>query len=258
MGFLGTVLGGAAGFLLGGPAGAMAGASIGGGIDAAGSASDAANTQAAAADRSAALQKQMFDKQMELQEPFRVAGIAGQNRLLDLLGLSARTNAAGFGKYAKDFSMSDFQADPGYGFRLSEGLKALDRQAAARGGLISGGALKAATRYGQEMGSQEYQNAFNRYQTNRANQLQPLGNLQAVGQSAASNQGSAAGSYASNAGNTIMQGGEAVAAGQLGRGNTIANALQTGISAYQNQQNFNNWLNSTREPDPYVSTPMWT
>jgi len=265
---------------------ALAGANIGSGLDAADSAGDAASTQAAAADRSEALQKQMFDKQMELQEPFRAAGIAGQNRLLTLLGidpnpqvgggggllgsiipvvnslnpsgLSVNRNDPEFGKYAKDFSMSDFQADPGYGFRLSEGLKALDRQAAARGGLISGGALKAATRYGQEMGSQEYQNAFNRYQTNRANQLQPLGNLQAVGQSAASNQGSAAGSYGNNAGNMIMQGGEALAAGQLGRGNTIANALQTGISAYQNQQNFNNWLNNTRAPDPYVSTPMWT
>jgi len=238
----------------------VAGAVVVGSVITADAAGKAAGTQADAADRSAALQKQMFDKQMALQEPFRIAGIAGQNRLLDLLGLSDRTNAADFGKYAKDFSMSDFQADPGYGFRLSEGLKALDRQAAARGGLISGGALKAATRYGQEAGSQEYQNAFNRYQTNRANQLQPLGNLQAIGQSAASNQGSAAGSYASNAGNTIMQGGEAIAAGQLGRGNTIANALQTGASAYQNQQNFNNWLNSTQapQPDPFASTPMWT
>jgi hypothetical protein len=37
--------------------------------------------------------------------------------------------------------MGDFTTDPGYAFRLSEGQKGLDRQAAARGGLISGGAL---------------------------------------------------------------------------------------------------------------------
>lgn len=56
----------------------------------------------------------------------------------------------------------DLQADPGYQFRLSEGLKALDRQAAARGGLISGSALKASQRYGQDMASQEYGQAYNR------------------------------------------------------------------------------------------------
>ena len=52
--------------------------------------------------------------------------------------------------------------DPGYKFRLSEGMKALDRQAAARGGLISGNALKATQRYGQDLASQEFGNAYNR------------------------------------------------------------------------------------------------
>jgi hypothetical protein len=61
-----------------------------------------------------------------------------------------------------DYRDMDYQTDPGYEFRLAEGQKALDRQAAARGGLISGGALKAASRYGQEMGSQEFQNAYQR------------------------------------------------------------------------------------------------
>jgi hypothetical protein len=73
------------------------------------------------------------------------------------------------GEFARPFTMDQFQADPGYAFRLSEGQKALERQAAARGGLISGSALKAASRFGQEMGSQEFQNAFARAQTERAN-----------------------------------------------------------------------------------------
>jgi hypothetical protein len=202
----------------------------------------AANTQAASADRSLELQERMFNKQLELQEPFRQAGLTGQNRLMELLGLGGTAGAEGYGKYAKDFSMADYQADPGYAFRLGEGQKALERSAAARGGLISGGALKAATRYGQDMGSQEYQNAFNRYQTNRSNQLQPLGNLMSMGQSAASNQGSAAGQYGVNAGNLITQAGQATAAGQIGAGNTINNALGTMASSYMNQQNFNDWL----------------
>ncbi len=263
-------------------------------------ATNAANTQAASSAEALALQKQMFDKQMELQEPYRQAGLLGQNRLMELLGLGGSTGAAGYGKYAKDFSMpgfdpnslmrnfgaSDFQQDPGYAFRLSEGLKGLDRQAAARGGLISGGALKAATKYGQEMGSQEYQNAFNRFQANRAvqgqefgnaynryqtdrtNQLQPLGNLQALGQSAASNQGSSAGAFGSAGANLVTgagtaqaaginAAGQSAAAGQLGAGNTWANALNTGASAYQNQQNFNNWLNRSN-PSTGPSTLEWT
>jgi len=207
-------------------------------------ATQSAETQAQAAREALALQKEMYERQIGLQEPYRQAGLTGQNRLMELMGLGGNVGAAGYGKYARDFGMQDFQQDPGYAFRLAEGQKALDRQAAARGGLISGGALKAAAGYGQQMGSQEYQNAFNRYQTSRANQLQPLGNLMASGQSAASNQGSAAGQYGTAGGNLITGAGQAIgagqlgagqsmAAGQLGAGNTWANALGSVGSAYQ-------------------------
>ena len=226
----------------------VAGAALVGGVISSQGQKQAAQTQADAANRAADLQKQMFEQQMAGQEPYRQAGLTGQNRLMELLGLGGAPGAAGYGKYAKDFSMADYQADPGYAFRLGEGQKALERSAAARGGLISGGALKAATRYGQDMGSQEYQNAFNRYQTNRSNQLQPLGNLMASGQSAASNQGTAAGNYGANAGQAYMAAGQANAAGQLGMGNTISNALGTAASSYQNQQNFNNWLKQNQTP----------
>jgi len=187
--------------------------------------SNAADTQAQSARDANELMYRMYQEQKGLQEPFRGAGLTAQNQLLDLLGLSKNTGAAGFGKYAKDFSMSDFTADPGYGFRLSEGQKALDRQAAARGGLISGSALKAATRFGQEMGSQEYTNAYNRYQTNRANQLAPLGSLVSSGQAAASNTGAAAGNYGAGAGANITSAGAANAAGQVGSINALTNAL---------------------------------
>jgi hypothetical protein len=248
------------------------GAALLGGAMASRGASSAASTQAEAANRSADLQKQMFDQQMALQEPYRQAGLTGQNRLMELMGLGGNAGAAGYGKYAKDFGMADYQADPGYAFRLSEGLKGLDRSAAARGGLISGGALKAATQYGQEMGSQEYQNAFNRYQTNRTNQLQPLGNLMASGQSAASNQGSAAGAYGTAGGNAITQGGQAIAAGQMGSANSLSNALNAGASAYGNQQNFSAMMGMmgnqgggtnmtgfyTPQTTNYLSSPMGT
>lgn len=141
-----------------------------------------------------------------------------------------------FGKYAKDFSMQDFQEDPGYAFRITEGLKALDRQAAARGGLISGGALKASQRYGQEMGSQEYGNAFDRYQVNRSNQLNPLMAISGYGQLATNTLGGYGSQFAQTGSNTMAGGsqaqanalnlgGQARASGYVGQSNALTNAL---------------------------------
>ena len=206
------------------------------GLVGADAAKSAAQTQADSAREANALLYKMYQEQKGLQEPFRGAGITAQNRLLDLLGLSQNKGAEGYGRYAKDFGMSDFTADPGYAFRLAEGQKALERNAAARGGLISGGALKAATRYGQDMGSQEYQSAFNRYQTNRANQLQPLGSLLTSGQAAASNQSAAAGNYGTQAGGNITGAGAATAAGQVGSTNALTNALGSYLN-YSSSQN---------------------
>jgi hypothetical protein len=146
--------------------------------------------------------------------------------------------SADFGKYGRDFGMSDFQADPGYAFRLSEGMKALDRQAAARGGLMSGSALKAATRFGQDLGSQEYQNAFNRYQVNRSNQLTPLQSMAGMGQTTAQQLGQAGQNYATNAGNAYAAAGQAQAAGIMG----AANALSQGVGQYMGYQSNNSLL----------------
>jgi len=199
----------------------------------------AAKTQAAATDRAGEIQREMFQEQNRLQEPFRQGGMAAQNKLLTYFGLPGGTEGADYGKYARDFGMSDFTTDPGYAFRLAEGQKALDRQAAARGGLISGGALKAAQRYGQDMGSQEFTNAFNRYQTNRANQLQPLQSLMGAGQTATNTMGTAAANYGANAGNLITSGGAARASGYVGG----ANALTSGLGQYMNYTQSQNLLN---------------
>jgi hypothetical protein len=182
----------------------------------------------------------MFERQVELQEPFREAGMAGQNRLLELLGLGKDKKAKDFGKYASaEFGMDKFTADPGYAFRVSEGMKALDRTAAARGGLISGSALRGATRYGQEMGSQEYQNAFNRYQTARTNTLNPFQSLAGVAQSSANTLTGAAGTLGQNIGSNIIGAGNAAAAGQVGAANAISQGVGQGINFYQGQQYLN-------------------
>ena len=250
---------------------AGAAALIGGGLSAVGSivggamgssaASDAANTQAASADRAAQLQNEQYLNNVKLQAPFREAGLTAQNKLLDYLGLSPGAS----GKYAGDFTAADFNAnqDPGYAFRLSEGMKGLNANAAARGGLISGNALKAATQYGQDMGSQEYQNAFNRYQVNRSNALNPLQSLSGGAQTATNAIGQAGQNYATNAGNAYMGAGNARASGYVGSANAwnsalggASNALTQGIYANNFFGNGNN--NYTPSTGGYSSAPGTT
>ena len=213
----------------------VGGGSVVSGVMGAKAAKSAAKTQAASADYAAQLQQEQFDKQVELNAPFREAGLTAQNKLLDYMGLSA---GAG-GKYARDFSMADYQADPGYAFRLSEGMKGLNATAAARGGLISGNALRAATQYGQEMGSQEYQNAYNRYQTNRSNQLNPLQSLMGAGQTATNTMGQAGQNYANQAGEAYMGAGNARASGYVGSANAWSNAIGNATNVYNQNQMIN-------------------
>jgi hypothetical protein len=202
-----------------------AGASLIGGAMASSAAGKAAKTQAKSADKATALQKQMYEEGVVRQKPFYEAGLTGQNRLMELLGLGGDPNAQGYGSAMRPFGMSDFQADPGYAFRMKEGLKSLDQQAAARGGLISGNALRGAQQYGQQLGSQEYQNAYDRYQTNRANVLNPLQSLLGQAQSTANTLGSAGQTYASNAGTTMMAAGNARASGYTGSADAWNRAL---------------------------------
>ena len=203
----------------------VGGASLASGLIGSSAAKSAAKAQAAAADRAAQLQKEQFDKQVELQEPFRQAGLRSVNELQRQLGLDGDPTSAGYGGLMRNFGLQDFKTDPGYAFRLSEGNKALERQAAARGGLISGAALKAAQGYGQDLASQEYQNAFNRYQANRGSVYGMLSGQGGVGQTATNAMGAAGSNYANNAGEAYMGAGNARASGYMGSANAWGNAL---------------------------------
>jgi len=171
----------------------------------------------------------MYEENVARQQPWLNAGNQALNKLIPLSDY-------------QNFGMQQFQQDPGYTFRLSEGQKQLDRMAAMRGGQISGGALKAAARYGQDMGSQEYQNAFNRYQTERTARLNPLQTLAGVGQTANTALNAAGQNYASqanqlgmtnaaNQGNLALQRGN-IAASQYGNyGSALNTALNTDWNA---------------------------
>jgi hypothetical protein len=193
----------------------------------------AGEAQAGAMDRSAELQMQMFRETQAAQEPWRQAGLGALNKLIPLT------------EY-KDFGMDQFKADPGYAFRLSEGQKALERSAAARGGLLSGGTGKALTRFGQEMGSQEYTNAFNRYQTERSARLAPLQSLAGLGQTTAQQIGQQGMQTGANVGDAIGSGAAARASGYVG----TANALNSGLGTYLNYSSNQNLVNTLNRRNP--------
>lgn len=200
---------------------------VGGALQARG-ASKAAKAQSQAAAQQQALEKEMFERQTALQEPFRQIGLENLNRLAALY--SPETGA-----YFKAPTMNELLMDPGYQFRLSEGEKAMARMQSARGGgqgLLSGSAIKAGVRYGQEMGSQEFQNAFARAMEQRRMATSALAQLSGLGPAATSEMGAAARNYATGAGQAIQAGGQARASGYIGQSNALANALAQGAMGY--------------------------
>lgn len=178
----------------------------------------AANISAGTSREALDLQRRIYEEAVARQQPFYEAGREALNKLIPL------------SEYQK-FGMDQFQADPGYAFRLSEGQKALERSAAARGGLMSGATGKALTRYGQEAGSQEYMNAFNRYQTERAARLNPLQSLAGVGQTSANTVGGYGQNYANQANQLALTSAANQGNLALGMGNIRASQYGTAGSA---------------------------
>jgi hypothetical protein len=214
---------------------AIGGALIGGGASLwaantqANAAKDAAKLQSDATNRSLDIQKQIYDQQREDLQPWRQSGVNALARLNELSDDEST------------FGMTNFKQDPGYAFRLSEGLKAIQRSAAARGGLLSGATMKGIGDYSQGLASQEYQNAFNRYQVEKQAKLNQLQALAGIGQNANQQVIQSGNNYADNSGNLIVGGANALAQGQIGAANAnasgymgTANTLNNAIGSYVN------------------------
>lgn len=77
-------------------------------------------------------------------------------------GYGTGSPGAGWGRGYGSFSGSNVLADPGYQFTLQQGVNALENSAAAKGTLRTGGTLQDIVKYGQDLGSQQYQNVWNR------------------------------------------------------------------------------------------------
>ncbi len=143
---------------------------------------------------------------------------------------NAAKNDPNYGWLLKRFSETDWQADPGYQFRLDQGNNALNNMAAATGNLNSGRALKDAIAYNSGQASQEYGNAYGRFNTDQTNQYNRLAALAGMGQSSASALAGVGQNYANQVGNNLAQGANAAAAGAVGQ----SNALNQGLGGLAN------------------------
>jgi hypothetical protein len=244
---------------------------------------EAAKTQAASADEATQLQREMWEQQRADLGPWREAGQWALPQLQQMIrqGPGAPFRApAGLDPRQYQFNAAPFRFtpptaaslanDPGYQFRLQTGQRALEGSAAARGGLLSGGAMRGLTEFGQQLGSQEYQQAYgralgenqlgygralagnelrysrdlaaNQDQYQRALQQWQLGQglqqqqynrlsgLAGVGQQTGEFLGKLGSQYAANAGELALQRGSTLAAGQIGASNAWQGAINQGVN----------------------------
>lgn len=239
------------------------------------SARKAAATQAAATREGIASQERMFERGLELQEPFRQGGLEAQGMLMNELRNPSQYRAsAGLSPAELAGEQFNFEADPSYGFRLSEGLKALERSAAARGGLMSGGTGKALQRYGQDMASQEYGNAFQRFQQDRAARaglggmeygqfagersarLLPLMQTAATGAGSTVNIAGQMGDLGAAQAAAARGIGESAAAGRIGQANALMGGFGQGANLYMQNQFMNRYFGGGA--DPGVTRTVYT
>lgn len=216
---------------------AIIGGSIVSGLLGARASRQASQAQERAAQQGTEAQERMFERQVQLQEPFRQVGV---NALPELVRASRYT----------PFSLEEFQKDPGYQFRLKEGLRALENRAAAEGTRISGNQLRGLVRYNQDLAAQDWMNSFNRYQAERAARLNPLQSLAGMGQTTAANVAQQAGQYGQNMAQNAATMGNIRASGYMGTANALAGALGQGLNAYQNQYYMDKYLDKIPDMTP--------
>jgi hypothetical protein len=213
-----------------GTAAAVLGSAAIGAVSSSRASSKAARAQERATQEAAAVQREALARQEELSRPFRETGIEAQNALARMAGIGPDTGAPDYGVLGRPFGENELVVDPGYGFRLKEGMRDLDRRLSAGGRMFSGGALKAGQQYGQELASQEYQNAFTRAMDLRMQRGNALSGLYGGGLQAAMGFGQDVGQSAANVGNLVTSGGAARASGYVGQANALNQALGTGTN----------------------------
>lgn len=195
---------------------AAAAATIGAGVLSSNAAGSAAKTQAQSADAATGLQRDIYNQNRSDLAPWRDTGSNALKMLADSLGVNGPDAASSAG--------GAFQKTPGYDFSFSEGQRAVDSSAAAKGMLRSGATIKAQTRFGQNTANQEYGGWLNK-----------LGVLAGVGQTANAQQQQGAQAYATNTGNLMQDAAAARASGYVNSAsawNGAANGLSRMATSY--------------------------
>ena len=175
----------------------------------------AAKAQKQAADAQVAESRRQYDLTRADYAPWRTAGA-------DALGMLTRTYGIGGGTP----DMSAFTASPGYQFRRDEGLRAIDRNRAARGLLNSGAADKARMTYGEGLAAGEFDSWWNR-----------VAGVAGVGQNATNATAAAGQNYTSMINNATQQSGNARASSYANTGSAINSGINNVLSAYLYSRN---------------------
>lgn len=158
-------------------------------------------------------------------------------------GAGSGGTGIGFGDLSRSFTLADFEKDPGYEFRLNEGLGAVQGSAAARGSMLSGATLKALNDYGSNYASSEYGKAYDRFNNDNTQRFNRLATIAGIGQTANNNVGAASQNYTNLYGSNLASGANASAGGAVG----VGNAVNSGLSNLRSLYYMNN-LNSGTGP----------
>lgn len=207
-----------------------AGASIYAGNKAAGAAKSAANS-------SIAEQNAEYNQSRADNTPFRTTGVSALDQVAKLYGLDTTDANGNTVKGSGKADFSSFTTSPDYTFNQQQGQDAINRSAAAKGGLLSGAAVKA----GQTFASGLASNQFNSYVGN-------LEGLAGAGQ-AATNATTAAGTNMANANsNALLSAGNARASAYNDMGQTIGNTGNSLASNYTLYKYLNPATSGTTQP----------
>lgn len=168
-----------------------------------------------AADAAMAATQQNYDRTKTDLQPYITAG----------------GNALGTMQALNNGDYSAFKVSPDYQFALTQGLQGLDRSAAARGSLYSGGHSADILNFASGLASRNYGDFYNR-----------LAGLAQTGQSAASNLGSVGTGNAATIGSASMYAANANANAAYNNASTLGNFAGQAANA------FGNWYGNQGSP----------
>ncbi len=206
--------------------------------------SRAADAQRQATDSANGIQTSQYGQTRADQAPWRNAGA---NAIGELQQQMPDLN--------RSFSMADFRADPGYQFQMDQGNKAIERSAAARGGLNSGATMKSMANYSQGLANQDFQQARNNFTNDQTNRFNRLSSVAGLGQTSANATTAAGTNMANNLSNNVTNMGNATAAQNIQQGNNFNNMLSTGMNTWMQQQMMNRYAPVQPQNPPGTSSP---